>query len=68
MTVHERRGDEARVGVDLRRAVGSERLADVRPMSVLRDEIDEPPVEQTRVAHDQVRAHARESTVRGTRE
>ena len=65
MAVDERRRDEPRFRVELLRAVGGERLADPRPASVLGGEIDEPPVEQARVAHDEV--HARESTGRGTR-
>ena len=64
VAVDERRRDEARLRVDLLRAVGGDRLADARPASVLGEEVDEPPVEQAGVAHDE--AHARESTGRGT--
>ena len=64
VAVDERSRDEPRFGVELLCGVDGERLADPRPAAVLGREIDEPAVEQARVAHDEI--HARESTGRGS--
>jgi hypothetical protein len=64
MAVDERRRDETSLRIQLVGTVGDERLADACPASVLCEEVDEAPVQQSGVAHDET--HARESTGRGT--
>src|SRR5258707_3362033 len=62
VAVDERRRDEARLRIELVCCtVRVERFADPRPASSFGDEVDETAVEQARVAHDEIGAHARES-------
>src|SRR3954449_2442095 len=64
MAIDERRRDKPAFRVELLPTVDGERLADSRPPITICEEVDEPPVEQACVSND--KAHARESTARGT--
>ena len=56
VAIDEGRRDEPPFRVEFRSSVGGDRFTDARPAPLLGKEVDEPPVEEAGVAHDQVTA------------